>query len=342
LRKNPQASSSKKQGLSPIVVKDKETGGIIMDYRVLLYYNYTTIEDPEAFAKEHLAFCRDLDIKGRILVAPEGINGTLSGTKEATDRYMDVMLADERFKDTYFKMDESEGHAFKKLFVRPRKELVALHLEEDIDPRQLTGNYLEPQAFREALLDEDTVVIDARNDYEYDLGHFRGAIRPEIHNFRELPAWIRENKEQFMDKKIVTYCTGGIRCEKFSGWLIREGFEDVAQLHGGIAAYGKNETTRGELWDGKMYVFDERISVEINQVDKQVIGKEWFDGTPCERYINCSNPECNRQILVSEENEEKYLGACSIACAKHPNNRYLKKHHMTLKQRDEHLARIDQ
>ena len=130
-----------------------------MDYRVLLYYNYTTIEDPEAFAKEHLAFCRDLDIKGRILVAPEGINGTLSGTKEATDRYMDVMLADERFKDTYFKMDESEGHAFKKLFVRPRKELVALHLEEDIDPRQLTGNYLEPQAFREALLDEDLSLI---------------------------------------------------------------------------------------------------------------------------------------------------------------------------------------
>ncbi|MBX8938008.1 rhodanese-related sulfurtransferase [Enterococcus gilvus] len=312
-----------------------------MNYRVLLYYNYTTIEDPEAFAQEHLDFCRELDIKGRILVAPEGINGTLSGTKEATDRYMEVMLADERFKDTYFKMDESEGHAFKKLFVRPRTELVALHLEEDIDPRQLTGNYLKPQAFREALLDEDTVVIDARNDYEYDLGHFRGAVRPEIHNFRELPAWIRENKEKFMDKKIVTYCTGGIRCEKFSGWLLREGFEDVAQLHGGIAAYGKDEATRGELWDGKMYVFDERISVEINQVDKKVIGKEWFDGTPCERYINCSNPECNRQMLVSEENEEKYLGACSIACAENPNNRYVKKHQLTTEERDAHLAMIE-
>ena len=119
-----------------------------MDYRVLLYYNYTKIEDPEVFAKEHLAFCRDLGIKGRILVAPEGINGTLSGTKEATDQYMEKMLKDDRFKDTYFKIDESEGHAFKKLFVRPRSELVALHLEEDVNPRQLTGNYLEPQAFR--------------------------------------------------------------------------------------------------------------------------------------------------------------------------------------------------
>lgn len=312
-----------------------------MDYRVLLYYNYTTIADPETFAKEHLAFCQELGIKGRILVAPEGINGTLSGTKAATDQYMAMMLADQRFKDTYFKIDESEGHAFKKLFVRPRSELVALNLDEDVDPRQLTGNYLEPQAFKQALLDEETVVIDARNDYEYDLGHFRGAIRPEIHNFRELPAWIRENKEQLMDKKIVTYCTGGIRCEKFSGWLLREGYEDVAQLHGGIAAYGKNTETKGELWDGKMYVFDERISVEINQVDKTIVGKEWFDGTPCERYINCSNPECNRQMLVSEENEVKYLGACSLACAKHVKNRYVKKHSLTEGERLERLAIIE-
>lgn len=312
-----------------------------MDYRVLLYYNYTTIADPETFAKEHLAFCQELGIKGRILVAPEGINGTLSGTKAATDQYMAMMLADQRFKDTYFKIDESEGHAFKKLFVRPRSELVALNLDEDVDPRQLTGNYLEPQAFKQALLDEETVVIDARNDYEYDLGHFRGAIRPEIHNFRELPAWIRENKEQLMDKKIVTYCTGGIRCEKFSGWLLREGYEDVAQLHGGIAAYGKNTETKGELWDGKMYVFDERISVEINQVDKTIVGKEWFDGKPCERYINCSNPECNRQMLVSEENEAKYLGACSLTCAKHVKNRYVKKHSLTEGERLERLAIIE-
>ncbi|MEG2644850.1 MAG: rhodanese-related sulfurtransferase [Enterococcus sp.] len=311
-----------------------------MDYRVLLYYNYTTIEDPEAFAQEHKAFCRDLGLKGRILVASEGINGTVSGTIAATEQYRTAMLADERFKDTYFKMDESEGHAFKKLFVRPRAELVALNLEEDVDPHQLTGKYLAPKAFREALISEDTVVIDARNDYEYDLGHFRGAIRPEIRNFRELPAWIRDNKEQFMDKKIVTYCTGGIRCEKFSGWLLREGFEDVAQLHGGIAAYGKDEATRGELWDGKMYVFDERISVEINQVDKKVIGKEWFDGTPCERYINCSNPECNRQMLVSEENEAKYLGACSIECARYPQNRYVKKHQISTDQWEQRIKEL--
>ena len=311
-----------------------------MDYRVLLYYNYTKIENPEQFAKEHLALCKRLGLKGRILVAEEGINGTASGTIEATQQYMDWMHNDERFKDTWFKIDESEGHAFRKMFVRPRKELVALNLEEDVDPLRLTGEYLDPKAFKEALLDEDTIVLDARNDYEYDLGHFRGAIRPDIRNFRELPEWIRENKEKFMDKKVVTYCTGGIRCEKFSGWLLREGVENVAQLHGGIATYGKDPEVKGEMWDGKMYVFDDRISVEINQVDKQIIGKDWFDGMPCERYINCGNPSCNRQIITSEENEAKHLGGCCYDCAASETNRYIKRNGISEEERATRLAAI--
>ena len=311
-----------------------------MDYRVLLYYNYTKIENPEQFAKEHLVLCKSLGLKGRILVAEEGINGTASGTIEATQQYMDWMHNDERFKDTWFKIDESEGHAFRKMFVRPRKELVALNLEEDVDPLRLTGEYLDPKAFKEALLDEDTIVLDARNDYEYDLGHFRGAIRPDIRNFRELPEWIRENKEKFMDKKVVTYCTGGIRCEKFSGWLLREGVENVAQLHGGIATYGKDPEVKGEMWDGKMYVFDDRISVEINQVDKQIIGNDWFDGTPCERYINCGNPSCNRQIITSEENEAKHLGGCCYDCAASETNRYIKRNGISEEERATRLAAI--
>lgn len=293
-----------------------------MDYQVLLYYKYVKIEDPEQFVKDHLVLCRQLNLKGRILVAEEGINGTVSGLKEDTDTYMSLMKQDSRFADLFFKIDESNEHAFKKLFVRKRDELVALNLHEDLNPNELTGKYLDPQAFKEAILDENTIILDARNDYEYDLGHFRGAIRPEIRNFRELPQWIQENKEKFMDKRIVTYCTGGIRCEKFSGWLIREGFQDVAQLYGGIATYGKDPVVQGELWDGKMYVFDERVGVEINHVDKQVIGRDWFDGTPCERYINCANPECNRRMLASYENEQKYLGSCCDACRQHPNNRF--------------------
>ncbi|MEG0267782.1 MAG: rhodanese-related sulfurtransferase, partial [Carnobacterium sp.] len=205
------------------------------DYRVLLYYQYVNIENPEQFTTEHLAFCKEIGLKGRILVAKEGINGTVSGTYEQTQCYIDTMHADPRFAETVFKIDEENTSAFKKMHVRYRQELVTLNLEDDINPNELTGTYLEPKEFREAILDKNTIVIDARNDYEYDLGHFRGAVRPEIRTFRELPQWIRENKEQFMDKKIVTYCTGGIRCEKFSGWLLKEGFEDVGQLHGGIA-----------------------------------------------------------------------------------------------------------
>ena len=276
-----------------------------MDYRVLLYYKYVTIDDPETFAAEHLKFCKEHHLKGRILVSTEGINGTLSGTKEDTDKYIEHMHADNRFADLTFKIDEAESHAFKKMHVRPRREIVALDLEEDVNPREITGKYYSPKEFKAALEDENTVILDARNDYEYDLGHFRGAIRPDITRFRDLPEWVRNNKEQLDGKNIVTYCTGGIRCEKFSGWLVKEGFENVGQLHGGIATYGKDPETKGQYWDGKMYVFDERISVDVNQIDKTVIGKEHFDGTPCERYINCANPECNKQSLVSEENEEK-------------------------------------
>ncbi|MCT3099736.1 oxygen-dependent tRNA uridine(34) hydroxylase TrhO [Lactococcus lactis] len=311
------------------------------DYRVLLYYQYVPIEDGETFAQKHLADCKELGLKGRILVADEGINGTVSGTIEQTNAYMELMKNDPRFSSTIFKIDEAEQNAFKKMHVRYRPELVNLSLEDDVNPLELTGAYLDPKEFREAMLDENTVVIDARNDYEFDLGHFRGAIRPEIRSFRELPQWIRDNKEQFMEKRVLTYCTGGIRCEKFSGWLVREGFKDVGQLHGGIATYGKDPEVQGDLWDGQMYVFDSRIAVPINQKEHVIVGRDWFDGSPCERYINCGNPECNRQMLASEENKAKYLGACSHECRVHPNNRYIKAHQLSNQEVQERLALLE-
>lgn len=311
------------------------------DYRVLLYYQYVPIENGETFAQKHLADCKELGLKGRILVADEGINGTVSGTIEQANAYMELMKNDPRFSSTIFKIDEAEQNAFKKMHVRYRPELVNLSLEDDVNPLELTGAYLDPKEFREAMLDENTVVIDARNDYEFDLGHFRGAIRPEIRSFRELPQWIRDNKEQFMEKRVLTYCTGGIRCEKFSGWLVREGFKDVGQLHGGIATYGKDPEVQGDLWDGQMYVFDSRIAVPINQKEHVIVGRDWFDGSPCERYINCGNPECNRQMLASEENEAKYLGACSHECRVHSNNRYIKAHQLSNQEVQERLALLE-
>ncbi|MUK89766.1 rhodanese-related sulfurtransferase [Ornithinibacillus sp. L9] len=301
------------------------------DYRVLLYYHYTDIEDPETFADQHLKFCKDMELKGRILVAKEGINGTVSGTVENTNKYMEAMRNDPRFDGIVFKVDEHDGHAFKKMHVRPRKELVTLRLdeEEDVSPQELTGEKLNPKEWYEAMQREDTVVIDTRNDYEYELGHFRGAINPDIKTFRDLPDWVRENKHLIEGKKVLMYCTGGIRCEKFTGWMIKEGFEDVAQLHGGIVTYGKDPEVQGELWDGQCYVFDERLSVPVNQKEHVVVGKDYFDGQPCERYVNCANPECNKQILCSEENEHKYMRGCTHDCRVSPRNLYVKEHNLT-------------
>ncbi|KHF41686.1 oxygen-dependent tRNA uridine(34) hydroxylase TrhO [Halalkalibacter okhensis] len=309
-------------------------------YRVLLYYMYVPIEEPEKFASEHLEFCQKLGVKGRILVAAEGINGTLSGTIEQTEEYMEVMRADPRFAEMVFKVDEAEIHAFKKMHVRYREELVTLRLEDDINPLKVTGTYLEPTEFYEAMQDPQTVVIDARNDYEYELGHFRGAIKPEIRNFRELPDWIKQNRDQFEGKKILTYCTGGIRCEKFSGWLVEEGFEDVSQLHGGIVTYGKDPEVQGKLWDGQCYVFDERISVPVNQTEHVIVGKDHFTGEPCERYVNCGNPECNKKILCSPENEHKYMRGCTHECRVHPRNRYVEEHDLSDEQVKERISQL--
>lgn len=308
-------------------------------YQVLLYYKYVLIDDPVLFAQNHLAACKEIGLLGRILVSHEGINGTVSGTLEQTQAYMEMMKSDERFADMMWKIDAADGHAFKKMHVRAKNEVVHLGLgEDDIDPNEITGQYLTPTEFYEKMQQDDTIVIDARNDYEFDLGHFRGAVRPDIKNFRDLPAWMRENKEQFEGKKILTYCTGGIRCEKFSGWLVKEGYEDVGQLHGGIHNYGTDPEVKGQLWDGQMYVFDQRIAVPINKVEHVIVGKDHFDGTPCERYVNCANPECNDKILCSEENEHLYMRSCSDECRTHPRNRYIVEHGLS---EEEVLERFD-
>lgn len=314
------------------------------DYRVLLYYKYVHIDDPENFKEKHLAYCKQLGLKGRIYVAHEGINGTVSGTVEQTDQYMKDLTSLDGFDGINFKIDEADGHVFKKMKVKHRNEIVSLHLEdfndsEDIDPNRTTGRHLEPTEFREALLDDDTIILDARNDYEYDIGHFRGAIRPDIQAFYELPQWIKDNKDQFMDKKVVTYCTGGIRCEKLSGWMLKEGIE-TAQLKNGIHNYSTDPETQGDLWDGVMYVFDERLTVPINKHEHTVIGRDHFDGKPCERYVNCANPDCNKQIICSEENEDRYLRGCSEECRRHPENRYVKEHHLTEKEWQDRLETI--
>jgi UPF0176 protein len=300
-----------------------------LDYQVLLYYKYIEIDDPQAFRDQHFEFCSSLGLRGRILVATEGINGTVSGTVEQTEKYMEFMRSDARFSDMVFKMEKSEGHAFKKLKIKVKPEIVNLSLDEDLNPNQITGKHLSPKEFLETLQQDDVIILDARNTYEYDLGHFRGAIRPDIETFRELPKWVEENLSEHKDKRILTYCTGGIRCEKFSGFLVNEGFKDVSQLEGGIITYGYDPEVKGALWDGKCYVFDERISVPVNRTGEEtVVGKCHHCGKPEERYVKCGNPECNKHLLLCEDCEHEHYRSCSQECKDHPHNRYVKEHQL--------------
>lgn len=295
-------------------------------YQVLLYYKYAKIDDPQIMREDHLAFCKKLGLKGRILVSDEGINGTVSGTKEATDQYMRAMHADPRFKDMVFKIDPADGHTFRKMQVKAREEIVSLKLDEDLNPNQETGNHLPPEKFFEAMQDDDVIILDARNKYEHEIGHFKNAVLPEVDAFRELPDWIRKNLADKKDKKVLAYCTGGIRCEKLTGFLKREGFKDVNQLEGGIVSYGKDEQVKGRYWDGKCYVFDDRISVPVNRTEEDVVITEChYCGTNTDRLINCANPECNKQFVCCEKCADAHKESCSEECKEHPRNLYVKK-----------------
>lgn len=287
---------------------------------VLLYYCYSKIENPEVFREQHHALCLGLHLRGRIIVASEGLNGTITGTKEACEKYMDAVLNDPRFSHTEFKVDVHDTPAFEKLHVRVKPEIVHSSLHH-IDPNQKTGGYIEPDEFKQILKeeDEDTVILDVRSNYEHNIGKFKNAITLDIDNFRDFPEKVKE-LEQYKSKKIVTYCTGGIKCEKASAYLLEQGFENVHQLHGGIIKYGLE--AEGEDFEGKCYVFDNRIVKEVNTVNPTVISKCYVTGEPSDRMINCANPHCNLHIPMSEKGAEIYKGCCSEECMHNPDARH--------------------
>jgi UPF0176 protein len=290
-----------------------------MKYHVLLYYCYTRIENVEEFREQHHLFCIELGLKGRIIVANEGLNGTVSGTPEACSRYMETVKADPRFASIDFKLDEHEGHAFQKLHVRVKPEIVHSGLH-NIDPTKRTGKHLEPADFRKMKDDQDVILVDCRSDYEYSVGRFKGALTLDIENFRDFPQKVEELKK-FKDKKIVTYCTGGIKCEKASAYLLEQGFENVYQLHGGIIKYGLEESTKGEDFEGKCYVFDNRIVVDVNKVNPKIISSCYVCGTENDRMVNCANSVCNRHVPICEKCGWELEGACSEECRTHPEKR---------------------
>ena len=289
-------------------------------FQTLLYYCYSHIQDAEQYATDHLKFCKSLGLTGRIIIADEGLNGTVSGLPEACKAYMDYIYADGRFNATEFKIDEVDEPSFIKMHCRYKSEIVYSGLKDPsfIDPTKETGKHLEPAEFAEMIDRDDVIVLDVRSNYEHSMGKFKNAVTLDIDNFRDFPAMINE-LAQYKDKKVLTYCTGGIKCEKASALLLKEGFNDVYQLHGGIIKYGKE--AGGKDFEGKCYVFDNRIAVDVNTVNPKVISTCRNCGTTTTKMINCANPECNEHFTQCDACGESLDGACSVACQEHPRKR---------------------
>lgn len=286
-------------------------------YQVLLYYCYTPIENPAQFREEHHHLCLKSGLLGRVIVAGEGLNGTVSGPREGCAAYMAAIQADPRFAALEFKVEDVPAHTFQKLHVRVKPEIVHSSLPPR-RPQDQTGRHLSPQEFKELKDREDVVVVDVRSDYEYNLGRFKNAVTLDLENFRDFPARVERLKE-FKDKKILTYCTGGVKCEKASAYLLEQGFENVYQLHGGIIRYGLE--AGGEDFEGQCYVFDSRVAVDVNRVNPTVISRCHGCQTPSERLINCANPHCNAHLPLCESCAAAQQGACSAECAAHPDKR---------------------
>lgn len=287
------------------------------EYNILLYYCYTRIEDTHEFREFHHFFCLDLNLRGRIIVASEGLNGTISGFEGDCRKYMDHLKKDPRFSHIEFKVESSPGHAFQKLNVRVKPEIVNLGLPH-IDPTRKTGKHIEPKEFLAMKEQQDVVVLDVRSNCEHQLGKFKGARTLDIENFREFPSKLAE-LEELKDKKVITYCTGGIKCEKASAFLLENGFENVYQLHGGIINHGLEAW--GEDFEGKCYVFDNRVAVDINRVNPKIISKCYICQSVTDRMVNCANPNCNLHVAICPDCGVAYQGACSKRCREHPDKR---------------------
>jgi UPF0176 protein len=283
-------------------------------YKVLLYYKYVTIPDPEEIRQTQKLICERFNLKGRILVSAEGINGTVAGLTDNVDQYIAQTEALEIFRGMEWKISWADEQVFPKLKVVIRDEIVTLGEKKKgkdvaIDNK---AHYIEPDELL-ALYEnnEDFVILDARNLYEAEIGKFKNAIIPPIDNFREFPQFAK-SLEPYKNKNVVTYCTGGIRCEKASAYLREQGFQKVRQLHGGIHEYGVK--AGGKYFEGEMFVFDKRLHVPVNTSNPTVISECKYCQNSVSRYIDCAVKSCPELFICCEECQTKHHSACSLKC----------------------------
>ncbi len=228
---------------------------------VAALYKFTRFEDPAALRGPLFDLCQAQGVKGTLLLAEEGINGTIAGTRAAIDAVLAHIRGLPGCADLEWKESPADEMPFVRLKVRLKREIVTMGVP-GTDPTQLVGTYIEPQDWNALIEAPDVAVIDTRNDYEVAIGTFQGAVDPETDSFREFPAWWAANKDRFHNKRIAMFCTGGIRCEKSTAYLKAQGVEEVFHLKGGILQYLEEVPKEDSLWQGGCFVFDERVAVD--------------------------------------------------------------------------------
>ncbi|WP_278924103.1 oxygen-dependent tRNA uridine(34) hydroxylase TrhO [Pseudophaeobacter profundi] len=229
-------------------------------YRIAALYHFTRFTDPAALKPALLDLCLQQQVTGSLLLAQEGINGTIAGPASGIEAVLTHIKALPGCADLEWKEATSDHAPFGKIKVRLKKEIVTMG-QPDVDPKARVGHYVEPEDWNDLIRAEDVAVIDTRNDYEVKIGTFEGAIDPETASFREFPAWWQANKDRFHNKRVAMFCTGGIRCEKSTNYLLSQGVEDVYHLKGGILRYLEETPPEESSWQGECFVFDNRVSV---------------------------------------------------------------------------------
>ena len=308
-------------------------------FTVCALYQFVRLDDFEKFRTPLRELMVELEVKGTILLALEGLNGTISGSKASIDGVIQFLQDDGRFDNLEIKFSHSEINPFKRLKVKLKKEIVTLGVEH-IDPLSSVGTYIAPQDWNALISDPDVILIDTRNNYEYEIGSFKGAINPNTETFREFPTYTKDNLEQYRGKKVAMFCTGGIRCEKSTAYLKSQGFDTVYHLQGGILKYLEEMDEEQSLWEGECFVFDDRVAVKhnleqgqydqchacrypITQEDKQ--HPHYEKGVSCPRCHGSRSEtqvsryrERERQIQLAKARGEEHIGdhASQIILAK--------------------------
>ena len=302
-------------------------------YLTTTFYHFVKIEEYKKLQPVIQKFCDKSFIKGTILLASEGINGTLSADEKNINGFHHFIKNDERFKNKFKNISHKESWAKKNPFyrmkVKLKKEIVTLGVE-GISPTKKVGKYVKPDEWNELILDPDTIIIDTRNTYEVDIGSFKGAVNPKTKSFRELPQFLEKNIKKYKGKKIAMFCTGGIRCEKATSFLVEKGIENVFHLQGGILKYLEKISKEKSLWEGECFVFDQRVAVthklkegKYNQCfacrhplsPDEMLSEQYKKGTSCPYcYNKLSNKkkssllERQKQIDLARKKGEEHIG----------------------------------